>query len=215
MGARGHDIVPAWPVFPGDDPSEARDSRDASRSGAVMGSVNTLRLQSPPGVDEVRMIAVQRGDEAAWRDLFEAWRTPLFRFLQRRTGSRESAEEAFQETWLRLYRSRHSYDPSRPFKPWILRIAANAGHDARVPITADFHWIEPIAADSIGLLETLTSALAALHPRERVLLLLAVEGLTSEEAAEVVGISPGAVRMALLRARQRIQEAFDEYPTRT
>lgn len=155
------------------------------------------------------MRAIQRGDSAAYRALFDRWREPIFRFLQRRTGSREAAEEAFQETWLRVWRWRDRYDPARPFRPWLYRIAANAGHDARAPRASDFHWIEAVAPDAVGMLETLTSALAALPEKDRVLLLLVVEGLTSEEVADTLGLSPSGARMALARARQRILEAFD------
>lgn len=171
---------------------------------------NLASIPMPPSdADSAAMVAVQRGDMAAYRIVFDRWREPIFRFLQRRAGSREAAEEAFQETWLRVYRWRHRYDPTRPFRPWLYRIAANAGHDARAPVTSDFHWIEPVASDAVAMLETLTSALSALPEKDRVLLLLVVEGLTSEEVAEILGVTSSAVRMALSRARQRILEAFD------
>ena len=84
------------------------------------------------------MVLVQCDDRAAYEQLFTRWSPPLFRFLGRRTGALEQAEEAHQETWLRVYRWRKRYDPKRPFRPWIYTLAANAGRDAMRPQPALF-----------------------------------------------------------------------------
>ena len=47
----------------------------------------------------------------------------------RRLGNRTRAEEAFQETWSRVWRYRERYDASRPFRPWLYTIAANKARD--------------------------------------------------------------------------------------
>mgnify|MGYP003885667575 CR=1 FL=1 len=81
------------------------------------------------------MALVQRGDRAAYETLYTRWRLPIFRFLLQRTCSRERAEEAHQETWMRVYRYRASFRADRPFRGWIYKIAANVGYDARSPAT--------------------------------------------------------------------------------
>lgn len=166
--------------------------------------------QPSASTDEALMMSVQAGDEQSYEVLFSRWRQPIFGFLQRRTGSRQAAEEAFQETWLRVYRWRGSYQAPRPFKPWLYRIASNAGHDARRPVVEDFHWIEPAAADTLAMLETVISTLHNLEPAERRLMLLVVEGFTSVEIAEILDLPAGAVRTRINRSRAKLREAFND-----
>jgi RNA polymerase sigma-70 factor (ECF subfamily) len=155
--------------------------------------------------DEDLMARVMREDRLAYEALYARWRKPLFRFLCRRTGCLGTAEEALQETWLRVYRHRATYDRRRRFKSWLFAIAANCGRDAwparPVPL-----FIEPQHDEPHDLRDRLLEGLALLDPEERRLLLLAVEGFDGPEIATMLGISPGAVRMRLTRARQRMRE---------
>ncbi|MCB9765996.1 MAG: hypothetical protein H6739_39845 [Alphaproteobacteria bacterium] len=77
--------------------------------------------------DEVLMARVRQDDRVAYEQLFARWRQPLYRYLHRRTGSASLADDAFQETWLKVYKHRARFDPARRFKPWLYRIATNGG----------------------------------------------------------------------------------------
>lgn len=157
--------------------------------------------------DEALMTRVMADDRAAYELLYARWREPVFRFLLRRTGARSLAEEAHQETWLRVYRFRHRFDRSRLFRSWVFTIAANCGRDSFRPEPELF--VLPLApGEPHDLRDRLVEGLGALDPEERRLLLLAGEGFEGPEIASMLGIGAGAVRMRLHRARERLRAAL-------
>ena len=87
--------------------------------------------QEPLGrTDEELVEDYLAGEAEAFRALIDRYHDPLFRFLFRLTGSRQAAEDAFQETFLQVHQSLETFDCSRRFKPWLFTIAANKGRDA-------------------------------------------------------------------------------------
>ena len=75
------------------------------------------------------MERVQGGDDRALSERLERYRAPLFGFLARRLGDAASAEDLFQETWLRVVRARARFDPQRRFSTWLFQIANNLCRD--------------------------------------------------------------------------------------
>ena len=72
------------------------------------------------------------GDDRAFTRLDSLYRPRLLNFVQRMVRDRDRAEELVQETFLRVYRHGHRYDPSRKFSTWIYTIAGNlARNDIR------------------------------------------------------------------------------------
>lgn len=69
------------------------------------------------------------GDPAAYRTLIERYHDDLLRFLTRLVGDRTAAEDLFQETFMQIHQSGHTFDTSRRFRPWLFTIAANKGRD--------------------------------------------------------------------------------------
>lgn len=69
------------------------------------------------------------GDLAAYRTLIERHHDDLLRFLTRLVGERAGAEDVFQDTFLQIHQSAHTFDTSRRFRPWLFTIAANKGRD--------------------------------------------------------------------------------------
>lgn len=159
--------------------------------------------------DAALMRRLQRDDTRAYDALYARWGAKVFQFLVRRTGSRLAAEDALQETWLRVYRYRGRYDPSRRFSAWLYTIAAHAGHDAREPELESFDWEPPTEAQS-GLRNDVIRALHALDPDDRKLILLSIEGYTSVELGEMLELKPGTVRMRLKRARDTMKARLSE-----
>jgi len=168
-----------------------------------------VRVHPLDADDEALMAAVQRGDRPAYEALYARWRDPIFRFLLRRTGAVETAEDALQETWVRIFRFRDHYDAARPFRSWAYTIAANAGRDAARPQREVFQLPDDPANPS-DLRDLLVSALHALDPDDRRLLLLVIEGFTPGEVADMLQIAPGTARMRLSRARARVRESLGE-----
>ncbi|MCA9106939.1 MAG: RNA polymerase sigma factor [Pirellulaceae bacterium] len=77
--------------------------------------------------DDVREIVgrAKRGDTAAMRRLVELYGPRVFGLCCRMLGQREDAEDAAQETLVRMFKSLERWDDTRPFEPWLLAIAGN------------------------------------------------------------------------------------------
>lgn len=80
--------------------------------------------------DEELIGAYRTGDTAAFPILIQRYHDDLLRFLIRLTGSRATAEDAFQETFLQVHLSADAFDTNRRLKPWLFTIAANKARDA-------------------------------------------------------------------------------------
>jgi RNA polymerase sigma-70 factor (ECF subfamily) len=88
--------------------------------------VNTI-IGSAPGLDlDVQlMLRVKEGDEDSFRVLLEKYRNPVIHFVYRMVQDRAVAEELSQEVFLRVYRSRGTYEPTAKFTTWLFRIATH------------------------------------------------------------------------------------------
>ena len=73
--------------------------------------------------DETLMLAYRDGDASAFDVLYRRHRQRLFHFLVRKTGSRETGEELYQEAWLRLIRHQREYQPTARFTTWLFTLA--------------------------------------------------------------------------------------------
>lgn len=73
--------------------------------------------------DETLMLAYRDGDASAFDVLYQRHRQRLFHFLVRKTGSRETGEELYQEAWLRLIRHHRNYQPTARFTTWLFTLA--------------------------------------------------------------------------------------------
>lgn len=71
----------------------------------------------------------RNGEEAAFREIVERYKNPLYSFLKRFLNTQDLVEDVFQETFLQLYASQDKFDTSRPLKPWLFTIAANKAKD--------------------------------------------------------------------------------------
>jgi RNA polymerase sigma-70 factor (ECF subfamily) len=83
------------------------------------------RATERPVVDPLAglMQAAQQGDARAYDRLLRAILPELRRFARRRLSSAAEAEDAVQDTLLAVHTLRHTFDPARPFRPWLLAIA--------------------------------------------------------------------------------------------
>ena len=75
--------------------------------------------------DAQLMLRVKDGDGASFTELLEKHRSPVVHFLFRMVQDRAVAEELAQEVFLRVYRSRNSYEPTAKFTTWLFRIATH------------------------------------------------------------------------------------------
>ncbi|MFQ5793065.1 MAG: RNA polymerase sigma factor, partial [Acidobacteriota bacterium] len=154
-------------------------------------------------------------------------RIRLYNFIRRFVGNQSSAEDIFQETFLRIYRERRRYEPRVAVSTWLYTIAHNLclheidKRSRRQPGPASAGDVATVQAspteDPLSRLEAtetadrVARAVALLPPGEREVLILArYEGLPHAQIATIVGKSEGAVRVALSRAltalRQRLAQ---------
>src|ERR1700678_1081476 len=75
--------------------------------------------------DAELMLRVKDGDDASFGVLLEKHRCPVIHFLYRMVQNQGVAEELAQEVFLRVYRSRGSYEPTAKFTTWLFRIATH------------------------------------------------------------------------------------------
>jgi RNA polymerase sigma-70 factor (ECF subfamily) len=86
--------------------------------------VNTIMGAAPAlDLDAQLMLRVRDGDEESFRVLLEKHRNPVIRFVYRMVQDQAVAEELSQEVFLRVYRSRGTYEPTARFTTWLFRIA--------------------------------------------------------------------------------------------
>jgi len=167
------------------------------------------------------------GDDIAFQELYRHGAPRLRGFLLRLTGSAALAEDLAQEAFLRIHRARGSFEPGASALPWVLAIARNAFFDhARSPhvrrtataARADHAPAEREAPpDTQGeevaiageMLDVVRKTLAELPvlPREA-FILLRFEGLSVQEAAQVLGATEGAVKVRAFRAYEALREAL-------
>lgn len=83
-------------------------------------------VASPEGLTDAEvMLRVRTGDEQAFDYLIQKYRRPIVSFMYRMTHNEGVAEDLAQEVFLRVYRSRESYEASAKFTTWLYRIATN------------------------------------------------------------------------------------------
>ncbi len=74
-------------------------------------------------------VRLRKGDPEVLVSLLERYQHRLYRFLMRMVHDSATAEDLFQQTWLRVAENARRYDPNRPLEPWLFSIARNAAID--------------------------------------------------------------------------------------
>jgi RNA polymerase sigma-70 factor (ECF subfamily) len=176
--------------------------------------------------DEELMLSYRAGDPAAFERLYARHKGPLFRFVLRSVKDRASAEELYQEVWMRVIEARERYEPRARFGTWLYAIAHNRLVDhwrrrglalASLEEAREADGFDPPAgpaADPARILEDRASlerfaqALAALPPAQREAFLLHEEAdLTVAEIARATGANEEAAKSRLRYALAKLRQA--------
>jgi RNA polymerase sigma-70 factor, ECF subfamily len=168
-----------------------------------------------PELDDATLALAQVGDRDAFRTLYDRYADVVYAFLRRMLGDDAAAEDALQETFLRLTRALPSFDPRGPARlsTWILGIARRAALTPRRPPPPPHIAIEssvaPAPVELAGLRQRLEDALGTLSPEQRaVFVLREFSQLSYDEIALAVEVDVGTVRSRLHRARAALQAAL-------
>lgn len=164
--------------------------------------------------------ALERNEAALLvEQLFEYHSDAIFTYLLRLTRDREAAEELTQEAFLRAFAARDRLEGVTNQRAWLYRIATNLAFN-HLRRRRRFVWLPwgdvddahrpaPDVAEQSGQADAIERALAALPLDARaVLLLCCYHDLKMTEAAGALGISEGALKMRLRRARELFRRVY-------
>jgi RNA polymerase sigma-70 factor (ECF subfamily) len=168
------------------------------------------------------------GDQAAFLELYERHRDPVFRFAYRLSGAAEMAEDITHDCFLSLMKNSDNFIPGRaPLRTYLFSAARNLwlkqlrklGKESAIEDLEDDTFLAVSAEPLNHLLDQELSfkvqeALASLSPLQReALVLFEYEGLSLNEIASMVDTDVGAVKARLHRARERVRRALRPYLT--
>jgi RNA polymerase sigma-70 factor, ECF subfamily len=189
-----------------------------------------MAVSSLTGVDESALVAQAReGSPRAFPELVRRYEGKIFRLAQHITQNREDAEDVLQETFLKAYEHLDQFQGQSKFYTWIVRIAVNQAlmklrrrkTDRSVSLDETIDTGEDTVTREIAawdedpeqrfsreeLGEILDSAIQSLaSPYRSVFVLRDIDELSTEETADVLGLSIPAVKSRLLRARLQLRE---------
>jgi RNA polymerase sigma-70 factor, ECF subfamily len=189
-----------------------------TRDATTNGGLRALILS-----DEQLAAAIVGGNAHALEELFSRYERPVVRYLQRLTHDADVAEDLFQDAFLRAYANLRAFDPRRPFRPWLYRIATNAALDwlrrqgrmgmAPEPASGERSPETVVAErDLERRVELAVSELSADH--RTVFILRHYQGLDYGEIAHICGSPEGTVRSrmhyAIRALREKLRGLFED-----
>lgn len=187
-------------------------------------------LEAAPGDAEL-VERLKRGDDAAFAGLLERYQGKVYRLAMNMTRSPQDAEEVTQDVFLTVYRKIGAFDARVAFGTWLYRVATNAAlmklrgrrsephlpvEEAGPAFAPDGHFARPVAdwselpedqllsAESRRVLEQAIEALPAEY--KAVVVLRDIEGLATQEVAEILGATVLGVKSRLHQARLALRE---------
>jgi RNA polymerase sigma-70 factor (ECF subfamily) len=188
-----------------------------------------------PVSDAEVMLRVKAGDQSAFDYLVQKYRRPLVSFMYRMARNTTTAEDLAQEVFLRVYRSRATYEASAKFTTWLYRIATNLAvnhardtRHERPEVTVSLDEPDEDSGTTLELPDGNLTAEQALVRRERMLAIRSkVEALPEQqrlavimhkyqqmdykEIAEVLKKSESATKSLLFRAYETLREQLKEF----
>jgi len=152
----------------------------------------------------------RQGDLSAYRIIYQRYEQPLLRTACRLLGRQQDAEDAVQDTFMKLYRGIHGFQRGARFSSYLFRILLNSCTDIlrkqKRAVIRKFDDALHSIPSSHEANYSLTQVVGMLPPRMKVCFTLsAVEQFTYEEIAKILGISIGSVKANVHRARQKLR----------
>jgi RNA polymerase sigma-70 factor (ECF subfamily) len=163
------------------------------------------------------------GDQAAFTRLVEAYQTPVYNLAYRLLGDPSEAEDAAQETFVRVYRHLNTYDPERKFSSWLLAITSHYCVDLLrrrhmdqvsmddLPPMMELAMPSSTQPEQVVVHEqeahTVQQLLGRLEPSYRIPVVLRYwYDMSYQEIATALGVNESTIKTRLHRARARLAE---------
>ncbi|MDQ3879669.1 MAG: sigma-70 family RNA polymerase sigma factor [Chloroflexota bacterium] len=171
-----------------------------------------LAVGAPPRSRGVAAAYDMTATRPSFDRLFEEYQHAVYNYVLRMVGDRDRADDITQDTFIKAYRRLHTLTDDAAVRPWLYRIATNTAIDEIRRRRFSFGDAYPDRADDAPgpeaqamasrLDDAVQRALMQLRPNHRQCLVLSdIEDMSGQQIAEVMGISYGAVRTLLCRAR--------------
>ena len=181
------------------------------------------------------MLRVKAGDQSAFDFLVQKYRRPLVSFMYRMARNTAVAEDLAQEVFLRVYRSRETYEASAKFTTWLYRIATNLAvnhardtRHERPEVTVSLDEPDEETGTTLDVADGTVSAEEALVRRERMMAIRSrVEALPErqrlavimhkyqqmdyKQISEVLKLSESATKSLLFRAYETLREQLKQF----
>jgi RNA polymerase sigma-70 factor, ECF subfamily len=169
---------------------------------------------------------VRAGEADAWGELYRMYAPAMFRFCRRALPTREDAEDATTDIFMKVRQKLGTYDSSRPFQAWLYKVASNHCWDIlrRRRIRQDLETGEvetlPLEHPDPSQLEKMQfdhdskqvrAGLAKMPDRARMVLVLRYySDMSYDEIADTLGVRRAFVGVLLLRARHQLRDILGE-----
>lgn len=168
------------------------------------------------------MASAQTGNESDYRQLLKELIVVTQKFLRSRFGNYLFIEDCVQEALIAVHQARHTYDPKRPFRPWLFAIVRNKAIDflrqQRTREKAFDHFqreqeiLSQPGRQSISRSEISEGRLLEMlsDQHKEVLVLTKIIGFSVAETAENLGISESAVKVRVHRAVRKLKQLLEK-----
>jgi RNA polymerase sigma-70 factor (ECF subfamily) len=202
---------------------------------AVIRNSMSYAVAATPACDDMALVhACKGGDATAFEQLVKRYDVRLLSIAQHITHNREDAEEVVQEAFLKVFRKLAQFEEKSQFSTWLIRITVNESlmklrkrrSIREVSIDEDLQGEEHMAPFDVAdwapnaeelygrseLRNILRSELQELLPSLRVVFILRdIEELSTEQTAEILELTPVAVKARLWRARLKLRRQLSKY----
>lgn len=174
---------------------------------------------------EAEIIAkVKKGDQEAFAELYKMFAEFALRTAAAVTKSKTAAADAVQETFMKVFLGIDSFNPARPFRPWLYVILLNEckrvlKNNSKFMLVIDSPGgpAEPASFDSypIEAYEDLYRAIQSLHDLNRIPLILKyLNDFTEKEIACILGVNLNTIKSRLHKGRQKLKKALGDLEER-
>jgi len=162
----------------------------------------------------------RQGDPTAWEALIQQHQTAVFRLAFLMLGTADEADDVAQETFIRAFRMLDRFDPTRPLRPWLLRITSNLARNHHRSIGRHLEALKRFHQSEIEVqhvsaerenwqhmeAQALWQAVRRLSSADQQMIYLRYFlELSVSEVAETLNIAPGTVKSRLHRALSRLR----------
>ena len=207
----------------------------ASVASRPAGSLQPAIVGAESYTDAQVMLRVKAGDQSAFDFLVQKYRRPLVSFMYRMARNTAAAEDLAQEVFLRVYRSRQTYEASAKFTTWLYRIATNLAvnhardtRKERPEVTVSLDEPDEETGTTMDVADGTVTAEESLVRRERMLAIrnkvealperqrLAVimhkyQQMDYKQISDLLKLSESATKSLLFRAYETLREQLKEF----